>query len=158
MARAPAPAFLALEGDAAASSLDARVWRTASGSPWLSLREVLSHVPPGGAWPAEDPLARVTVPRDLRQPEPGAGPAWLLPSRLSPAEKRVLDLLSDWPWIAPAHLGGLLGVSAGRVSQLTGALEDAGLAARVSGRLAAGDRGLALLARRPTALAPPSPR
>ena len=72
----------------------------------------------------------------------------MLPSLLPPAEKRVLDLLSDWPWIAPAHLGGLLGVSAGRVSQLLGVLEDARLAVRVSGRLALGDRGLALLARR----------
>ena len=152
MARAPAPAFLALEG-AAAASLDARVWRTASGSPWLSLREVLSHVPAGGAWPAEDPLARVTVPRDLRETEAGAAPAWLLPSQLSPAEKRALDLLSDWPWIAPAHLGGLLGVSAGRVSQLAGALEAAGLMVRVSGRLAVSDRGLALLARRDRAAA-----
>ena len=33
MARAPAPAFLALERDAAASGPDARVWRTAAGSP-----------------------------------------------------------------------------------------------------------------------------
>ncbi len=153
MARAPAPAFLALEGDAATSGRDARVWRTASGSPWLSLTEVLSHVPAGGAWPAEEPLARVTIPRDLRETEPGAAPAWLLPSQLSPAEKRALDLLSDWPWIAPAHLGGLLGVSAGRVSQLTGALEAAGLAARVSSRLAVSDRGLALLARRDRAAA-----
>ena len=152
MARAPAPAFLALEG-AAAASLDARVWRTASGSPWLSLTEVLSHIPAGGAWPAEDPLARVTVPRDLRETEAGAAPAWLLPSQLSPAEKRALDLLSDWPWIAPAHLGGLLGVSAGRVSQLAGALEAAGLMVRVSGRLAVSDRGLALLARRDRAAA-----
>ena len=153
MARAPAPAFLALEGDAAASGRGARVWRTASGSPPLSLTEVLSHVPAGGAWPGEEPLTRVTVPRDLRETELSAAPAWLLPSRLCPAEKRALDLLADWPWIAPAHLGGLLGVSAGRVSQLTGGLEAAGLVARVSGRLAVSDRGLALLARRDRAAA-----
>ena len=153
MARAPASAFLALEGDAAASGRGARVWRTASGSPPLSLTEVLSHVPAGGAWPGEEPLARVTVPRDLRETEPGAAPAWLLPSRLSPAQKRALDLLADWPWIAPAQLGGLLGVSAGRVSQLTGGLEAAGLVARVSGRLTVSDRGLALLARRDRAAA-----
>ncbi len=153
MARAPAPAFLALEGDAAASGRGARVWRTASGSPPLSLTEVLSHVPDGGAWPGEEPLARVTAARDLRETEPGAALAWMLPSRLSPAEKRALDLLSDWPWIAPAHLGGLLAVSAGRVSQLTGGLEAAGLVARVSGRLVVSDRGLALLARRDRAAA-----
>ncbi|MYA18885.1 MAG: hypothetical protein F4Z25_01125 [Chloroflexi bacterium] len=153
MARAPAPAFLALEADAAASGRDARVWRTASGSPRLSLGEVVSYVPSGGAWPGEEPLGRATVPRDLRAPPPRDAPPWLLPSLLPPAEKRALDLLSDWPWIAPAQLGGLLGVSAGRVSQLAGALEDAGLAARVSGRLAASDRGLTLLARRDRAAA-----
>ena len=153
MARAPAPAFLALEGDAAASGRDARVWRTASGSPPLSLTEVLAHVPSGGSWPGEEPLARVAVPRDPREMEPAAAPAWLLPSLLPPAQKRALDLLSDWPWIAPAHLGGLLGISASRVSQLTGGLEDAGLMVRVSGRLALSDRGLALLARRDRAAA-----
>ena len=147
MARASAPAFLALEGDAAVSGPNARIWRTASGSPLLSLAEVLSYVPDGGAWPGEEP-ARATVPRDLRETPRRAAPPWLLPSLLSPAEKHVLDLLSDWPWIAPAHLGGLLGVSAARVSQLAGILERAGLAARVSGRLVASDRGLTLLARR----------
>ncbi len=152
MARASAPAFLALEGDAAVSGPNARMWRTASGSPLLSLAEVLSYVPDGGAWPGEEP-ARATVPRDLRETPRRAAPPWLLPSLLSPAEKHVLDLLSDWPWIAPAHLGGLLGVSAARVSQLVGAIEDAGLAARVSGRLVASDRGLTLLARRDRAAA-----
>ena len=153
MARASAPAFLALEGDAAASGPGARTWRTASGSPLLSLTEVLSYVPSGGAWPGEEPLTRATVPRDVRETALRAAPLWTLPSLLSPAEKHVLDLLSDWPWIAPAHLGGLLGVSAARVSQLAGALEDAGLAARVSGRLVASDRGLTLLARRDRAAA-----
>ena len=148
MARASAPAFLALEDDAAGSDRDARVWRTASGSPLLSLTEVLSYAPDGGAWPGEEPLARATVPRDLRETALRAAPLWALPSRLSPAEKRVLDLLSDWPWVAPVHLGGLLGISAGRVSQLAGGLERAGLATRVSGRLVASDRGLTLLARR----------
>ena len=148
MARASAPAFLALERDAVASGTDADVWRTASGSPLLSLTEVLSYVPDSGAWPVEEPLARATVPRDLRETALRAAPLWTLPSRLSPAEKRVLDLLSDWPWVAPAHLAGLLGISAGRVSQLAGVLERAGLAARVSGRLVTSDRGLTLLARR----------
>ena len=153
MARAPAPAFLALERDAAVSGRGAHVWRTASGSPPLSLTEALSHVPDGGAWPGEEPLERATVPHDLRETTLRTAPVWMFPSRLSPMEKRVLDLVSDWPWIAPAHLGGLLGVSAGRVSQLTGALEDAGLTDRVSGRLAVSDRGLVLLARRDRAAA-----
>ena len=72
----------------------------------------------------------------------------MLPSRLGGAQKRVLGLVADWPWIAPAHLGGLLGVSARRVSQLVQALEGAGLARRAGGRLALADRGMASLARR----------
>ncbi len=57
MAQASVPAFLALEGDAATSGTSARIWRTASGSPLLSLREVLAHVARRGAWPEEEPLA-----------------------------------------------------------------------------------------------------
>ncbi len=147
MAEASAPAFLALERDAAVGP-GPRVWRSAAGSPWLSLGEVLAHVGDSRAWPQEEPLARATVPRDLHLAELHRAPVWLLPALLRPAEKRVLGLIADWPWIAPAHLGGLLGVSARRVSQLLQPLEEAVLANRVSGRLVLGDRGLELLARR----------
>ncbi len=147
MAQASAPAFLALERDAAAGS-GARAWRSAAGSPWLSLGEVLAHVGDRRAWPQEEPLARATVPRDLRLIEMRRAPIRLLPSLLKPAEKRVLGLIADWPWIAPAHLGGLLGVSSRRVSQLLRPLEEAFLANRVSGSLVLSDRGLELLARR----------
>ena len=146
LARAPAPAFLALERDAVASGPDARVWRTAAGSPWLSLGEALAHVADGRAWPREEPLARATVPRDLRLRDRSED--WMLPARLGPAQKRALGLVADWPWIAPAHLGGLLGVSARRVAQLVQPLEGAGLVRRIAGRLALADRGLASLARR----------
>ena len=147
MAQASAPAFLALERHAAAGS-GARVWRSAAGSPWLSLAETLSHVGDRRAWPQEEPLARATVPRDLRPAGLHRAPPWLLPGLLRPAEKRVLGLIGDWPWIAPGHLGGLLGVSTRRVSQILQPLEEAALAHRVSGRLVLGDRGLTLLARR----------
>ena len=147
MARAPAPAFLALERDAAASSgQDARVWRTAAGSPWLSLREVLSHVAQRSAWPEEGPLARATVPRDLRPRD--AREDWMLPATLGAAPKRALGLVADWPWITPPHLGALLDVSGRRVSQLLQALGEAALVERAGDRLALSDRGLASLARR----------
>ena len=146
MARAPAPAFLALERDAAASGQDARVWRTAAGSPWLSLREVLSHVAKRSAWPEEERLARATVPRDFRPRDARAD--WMLPATLGAAQKRALGLVADWPWITPAHLGALLGVSDRRVHQLLQPLGEASLVARVGDRIALSDRGLALLARR----------
>ena len=78
-------------------------------------------------------------------------PGWLLPVLLAPAEKRALDLLSDWPWASKQDLAGLLGVSERRVSQLAARLEGFGLvsdAAEGPRRLAMADRGLALLARR----------
>ena len=147
MAQASAPAFLALERDAVAGSR-ARVWRSAAGSPWLSLDEVIAHVGDRRAWPREEPLARATAPRDLRPAGLRRAPGQLLPALLKPAEKRVLGLVADWPWIEPDHLAGLLGVSGRRVAQILQSLEEAALATRVSGRLVLSDRGLALLARR----------
>ena len=146
MAQASVPAFLALERDAAASGTSARIWRTASGSPLLSLREVLAHVAKRRAWPEEEPLARATVPRDLGPRDLRSD--WMLPAALGAARKRTLGLIADWPWLAPADLGALLGVSARQVSQLLHPLREASLVARVAGRLVLRDRGLALLARR----------
>ncbi len=147
--------FLALERDAAAAGAAARIWRTASGSPALSLDEVLGLVGPGDAWPEGRPLARVT----FSPPLPDAGgpgdPPWLLPSRLTPAEKRFLDALAGWPWIAREHLGALLGVGRSRLSGLLHRLEGLGLvrAHGPAGRLALSEDGLTLLARRDRAAA-----
>ena len=154
MARAPAPAFLALERDAVRAGTGARVWRTASGSPWLSLDEVLSHVPQRAAWPSEPPLARVSLPPPLPDEEGPSVPPWLLPSRLAPAEQRVLGLIADWPWIARARLGVLLGVGRTRLAGVLARLGGRGLLASGGGeRLALSDRGLGLLARRDRASA-----
>ena len=144
--------FLALERDAARSSSEARIWRTPSGSPRLSLREALSYVPPEGQWAVERPARRNLLPRSLATRTGTREPDWLLQVRLKPSEKRALDLIGDWPWIRPDHLAGLLSVARRRVSQLTAGLERLGLvtAPRVEGRrrLALTDRGLALLANR----------
>ena len=75
----------------------------------------------------------------------------LLPVFLKPAEKRALDMVSDWPWITLTDLAGLLGVSVPRASQLDNPLEGFRLVARprhAGRRLALTDRGLTLLARR----------
>ena len=75
----------------------------------------------------------------------------MLPVMLRAAEKRALDLISDWPWIALKELAGLMDVTPPRASNIVIPLEGFGLAARprdAGGRLALTDRGLALLARR----------
>ena len=76
----------------------------------------------------------------------------LLPSLLKPVEKRAVDLLADWPWLSPSHLGSLLGVKRSRLSQVTQRLAEIGLLLDVAvdgqRRLALSDRGLVMLARR----------
>ena len=154
LAGAPFPVLLALERDAVRAGPDDRVWRTPSVHATLGLRDALAYAGHAGDLPEERPAARATLPPDLDVDADAAGahtPAWLLPTVLRPAEKRTLDLIGDWPWVAAHELQGLLGVSRVRVVQLSGGLEDLGLATRVpaaGGRLAVTDRGLALLARR----------
>ena len=57
------------------------------------------------------------------------GKDWMLPALLKPTEKLAVDLLSDWPWLAPAHLGTLLGVKRSRLSQVALRLAEVGLMA-----------------------------
>ena len=156
LAGAPFPVFLALERDAALAGLDSPVWRPPSVAADLDLRYVLSHLDRGGWVCRRRPLNR----------RPGCPPAstWTYPPTtpvttgccplLGPAEKRVLDLLSDWPWASKRDLAGLMGVSdaagvpigggAGRVRP-GGPCRSEGPGTR---RLVPSDRGLALLARR----------
>ena len=142
-----------LAGDAAHGDAAGQVWRTPSGPVSLSLREVLDYVRPGGELPGQTPPRRESLPADLDLDSAGnVVPACLLPSLLKPGEKRALDLLSDWPWLQPAHLGQLMGVGRTRLYQVLERLRELGLviAADVEGRrcLALSDRGLAVLARR----------
>ena len=153
MAGAPSIAFLALERDAASAGANAPIWRPPSGPALLDLRTALSYARRRGAWPVEGQPSKVFLPGKitLEGPEHEV-PGWMLPSLLKPAEKRAVDLLSDWPWIAPAHLGELLGVKRSMLSRILVRLQGLGLAddLHVEGgrRLALSDRGLALLARR----------
>ena len=158
--RAPAssaPALFALERHVAAAGGDDPVWRTLSSGVGVSLAEAIVRANPGGMVAAEPPLERVSLPRDIDPGDIGLNgggegvPGHLLPIVLRPAEKRVLDLLADWPWLARQDLAGMLGVSNTRASHLTGALAGFGLVAAVqrdSRRLALTDRGLKMLARR----------
>ena len=145
------PAVLALERDAAWAGPSEPVWRLPSVAAALGLRYVLSsYLEPGGRLITEPEPSRATLPEGLILESPGT-PDWLLPALLKPAGKRVLDLLYDWPGIAPEDLRGLLGISMGRFYEIVAPLADAGLVERVAingRRLAVSDRGLALLARR----------
>ena len=149
----PSISFLALESDVASAGAGAPIWRPPSGSALLDLLTALAHTRPRRAWPAEKLPERASLPTsiDVDDVEKDT-PDHMLPAVLKATDKRALDLLSDWPWVAPAHLGELIGVRRSRLSEVLLRLEGLGLAAdlNVEGRrrLALTDRGLALLARR----------
>ena len=146
------PTLLALERDAALCGTGDPIWHQPSINATLDLEYVLSRLEQGGPPPTEAEPSRVFLPGDIALEEPVQYlPGHLLPVLLKPGEKRVLDALSDWPWITLKYLAGLLGVSAPRVSQLLIRLEALGLVTRIlaSGRrLALTGEGLSLLARR----------
>ena len=151
LATAPFPVLLALEHEAVGAGPAHPAWRPPSVRGALGLRDAVAYAARGAALPAEREPARVTLPQDLDEAGSTGTPGWLLPARLGPAEKRTLDLVSDWPWIASRDLAVLLGLSRARLSRLIVSLEALGLVARIpaaDGRLAATDRGLAVLARR----------
>ena len=146
------PTLLALERDAALCGTGDPIWHQPSINATLDLEYVLSRLEQGGPPPTEAEPSRVFLPGDIALEEPVQYlPGHLLPVLLKPGEKRVLDALSDWPWITLKYLAGLLGVSAPRVSHLLIRLEALGLVTRIpaSGRrLALTGEGLSLLARR----------
>ena len=152
LAGSSAPVLLALEKDTVAASPDAPVWRLPSVSAAVSLRTVVERMDRRGDLPKERPLARVSLPQDIDEGGRDRDvPEHMLPALLKPSEKRVLDLLADWPWISLHDLTGLLGVANKRASHLVTVLKRLGLAARVTAsgrRLVLTDAGLTLLARR----------
>ena len=151
----PLNALLAVEREAALADADSRVWRAPAGG------ETLSATPDAGppaqrrrhTLPVERRPSRATLPEETAiDPLRRRGPGWLLPALLRPAEKRTVDLISDWPWVDQTGLHRLLGVSGPRASQLLASVERFGLAARIPiegrTRWALTGRGLGLLARR----------
>ena len=146
------PALFAVEREAVLAKPRHRIWSPSAVGASLDLRYVLDRLEPGGELPVETEPQRANLPADVAI----EGPEWgisdpMLPFMLKSAEKRALDAISDWPWIALGDLAGLLGVSPQRASQLVNPLEGLDLPARprdAGGRLAVTDRGLALLSRR----------
>ena len=87
------------------------------GRTYRTLEQVVSQADSGGWFRPEAPerkRATLPDPERLVQSVPVFG--------MSPAEKRVLDLITDHPMIPRKHLARWLGVSDGRVSQLTRSL------------------------------------
>ena len=152
----PLLGFLALESDAAAQAVggESRIWRASASPVPVDLQEVLEYVPSGGELPETGPARREAVPADLRLdlPDDENVPPHLLPVLLKRSEKRVLDLLHDWPWLTTAQLEQFLGVNPTRVCQVSARLKSLGLVAPVKAEgtrcLTLSDRALALLARR----------
>ena len=157
LAGAATCALLALEREAVAAGATDPVWQLAAGAGTVDLRTALAHTGPGGCPPAEARPKRATLPAALDSSGQAGGsatgtPDYLLPVLLTAAEKRTLDLLFDWPWLTPGHVGALLGVGPARCAQLLQRVQRLDLATAVSiagrRRLVLTDRGLALLARR----------
>ena len=150
----PFSCLVALERHAVRAAAEDAVWVPVAGGPALSLRDALTFIRTSGEWARERLPLRRSIPRPLAEQ---AGRGRLLSSRLGPSEKRTLDLIADWPWLAPDDLAGLMGVGRRRVSQLTRSLEELELvcAPRLEGRrrLALTDRALLMLARRDRASA-----
>ena len=71
---------------------------------------------PQREWPRERPLAKRWLAPDIAATDRS------LASLLSAGEKRALDLIGDWLWIAPFQLGSLLGVKRSRLAELIGRL------------------------------------
>ena len=152
LANTDAPALLALEREAVTAGAGDRIWSPAKVSARIDLAYELERLAPDGDLPVEDEPRMATMPAEFSIP----GPEWdiadyMLPLVLRAAEKRALDLVADWPWIALRELAALLGVSPQRASQLVNPLEGFRLVERprdAAGRLVLTDRGLALLSRR----------
>lgn len=151
--RARVPVRLALEKRVALGTSSHQIWHLTSFNTVTDLGTFMSNLTSGGTRPVEQRLARPLMPRDIEVPDAGFDcPDHLLPAVLTPALKRTMDILADWPWITHKDLKGMLGVTAQRTSQMTIPLVSAKLACRIhmggKERLGLTDWGIAVLARR----------
>ncbi len=112
--------YVAVESRETLEGWDRSEWigsNWAFGRTYRTLEQVVSQADPGGWFHPEAPeRKRATLPDPERLVH--AAPTCCM----SPAEKRALDLITDHPMIPRKHLARWLGVSDGRVSQLTRSL------------------------------------
>ena len=101
---------------------DRPVWISSNwvvGRRYRTLEQVVPQADAGGRFHPETPerkRASLPDPQRMAQAAPAFG--------VSPSEKRALDLITDHPMIPREHLARWLGVSDGRVSQMTLSLQD----------------------------------
>ena len=115
--------YIAVETRNALERRDLRLWHRFSwvGSTYRTLDDVIAHGSPGGGRSTASPeRKRASLPRPERMAQ--AAPAF----GVSPSEKRMLALITDYPMIPREHLAPWLGVSEGRVSQMMRSLVDKG--------------------------------
>lgn len=149
--------YVAVESRETLEEWDRRIWLSSNwvvGRTYRTLEQAASQADPGSRFPWEPPerkRASLPDPERLIQSAPAFG--------MSPSEKRVLDLIIDHPMIPREHLARWLGVSDGRVSQMTRSLQDPwGLieqpGKRGDVRYTLGDRGIRYVTHRDRAQLP----
>ena len=127
----PLSAVIGVERDVMFAGDGDRVWRLPSVKSALDLDHVLSYIEGSGQLPRFPYSSMVALPGDLELREPmQTAPDHLLPVLLKPSQKRVLDIIHDWPWITPDHLRGLMGVSRSRLWQVLSPLVNGSLVDR----------------------------
>ena len=112
--------FVAFERDLIQAPLHAPIWRRLGGNDRMELTEVLRQVPVAELPRTMQPQGRGSIPvATLSQ---GPGSMELLASELTIPEKRMLDLLHDWPIVSTTQLRRMLGVSEGHMRRIKGRL------------------------------------
>ena len=152
LSRQRIPAFVAVEGTFISADDFGPVWYISGTDTLLDVEAVISRVPSKGRLLTEPPLSRVTMPDDVSAAtDLGKASAHLLPATLHSADKRVLDMIADWPCIRIENLSHLIDLNPTSLSHILGRLREGRLLNRFyvnDIRLALSDRGLGLLARR----------
>ena len=114
--------YVGVESRETLEAWDRQAWISSNwtfGRTYRTLEQVVSQAIHGGWFHPEAPerkRASLPDPQRMVQSAPAFG--------ISPAEKRALDLITDHPMIPREHLTHWLGVSDGRVSQITRSLQD----------------------------------
>ena len=99
------PFSIALENDVANALVDYAVWQSVDAIARFDMQSIVTRHTDGGSVPTEKAASRASLPISLPVGSALAhSPSHLLPSALGPADKRVLDLIADWPGITPANL------------------------------------------------------